>query len=138
MRILIVLTSHDRLGDTGIPTGFWYEELAAPYYVFTDAGHEVTLASPQGGRAPVDPKSAQPPFDTDASHRLDADEQALEALANTFRLADLAAENFDAVFYPGGHGPLYDLATDPRPLHSSRTLVPLGESSRPCATGLRS
>jgi putative intracellular protease/amidase len=113
MKILIVLTSHDRLGDTGIPTGFWSEELAAPYYLFTDAGHEVTLASPKGGKAPVDPKSAQPPFDTDASRRFDSDETAQEALADTSRLDDVSPDDFDAVFYPGGHGPLYDLAGDP-------------------------
>lgn len=114
MKILIILTSHDQLGDTGIPTGFWAEELAGPYYLFTDAGHDVTLASPKGGKAPVDPKSARPPFDTDASRRFDADEQAQEALAGTSRLEDLSIEDFDAVFYPGGHGPLYDLAGDPQ------------------------
>jgi putative intracellular protease/amidase len=113
MKILIVLTSHDQLGDTGVPTGFWYEELAGPYYLFTDAGHDVTLASPRGGKAPVDPKSARPPYDTDASNRFEADEQAQAALANTVRLEDLSLEDFDAVFYPGGHGPLYDLAGDP-------------------------
>lgn len=113
MKILIVLTSHDQLGDTGIPTGFWYEELAAPYYVFVDSGHEVTLSSPRGGLAPVDPKSAEPPFDTEATHRFDADEDAQKALATTKRLADLSGDDFDAVFYAGGHGPLYDLATDP-------------------------
>ncbi|MDX1887249.1 type 1 glutamine amidotransferase domain-containing protein [Mycolicibacterium sp. 120270] len=112
MKILIVLTSHDRLGDTDIPTGFWYEELAGPYYLFTEAGHDVTLASPRGGKAPVDPKSARPPYATDASNRFEADEQAQKALANTVRLDDLAVDDFDAVFYPGGHGPLYDLAGD--------------------------
>lgn len=112
MRILIVLTSHDRLGDTGIPTGFWYEELAAPYYVFTDGGHATTLASPRGGLAPVDPKSAASPFDTDTTRRFDVDEDAQKALATTKRLSDLEPIDFDAVFYPGGHGPLYDLATD--------------------------
>jgi putative intracellular protease/amidase len=113
MRILIVLTSHDQLGSTGVKTGLWYEELAAPYYVFTDAGHELTLVSPKGGRPPVDPKSTTPPFDTPAGHRFDADEQALEVFANTGLLNDVSADDFDTVFYPGGHGPLYDLAEDP-------------------------
>ena len=112
MKILIVLTSHDQLGDTGIPTGFWYEELAAPYYVFTDDGHQVTLASPRGGLAPVDPKTVNPPFDTDATRRFDADNEAQHALADTERLDGLSPDEFDAVYYPGGHGPLYDLATD--------------------------
>jgi putative intracellular protease/amidase len=113
MRILIVLTSHDQLGGTGVKTGLWYEELAAPYYVFTEAGHELTLVSPKGGRPPVDPKSTTPPFDTPAGHRFDADEQALAVFANTGGLNDVAADDFDTVFYPGGHGPLFDLAEDP-------------------------
>jgi putative intracellular protease/amidase len=114
MKILIVITSHDRLDGTDIPTGYWDEELAGPYYVFTGDGHDVTLASPKGGKPPVDPKSAQPPFDTDASRRFDADEDAQKALVNTIRLDELSPDDFDAVFYPGGHGPLYDLATDPQ------------------------
>jgi putative intracellular protease/amidase len=113
MKILIVLTSHDQLGSSGAKTGLWYEELAAPYYVFTDAGHELTLVSPKGGKPPVDPKSTNPPFDTPAGHRFDADEQALAAFATTGKLEDVSAEDFDTVFYPGGHGPLYDLAEDP-------------------------
>ena len=113
MKILIVLTSHDQLGDTGVKTGLWYEELAAPYYVFTDAGHELTLVSPKGGKPPIDPKSMKPPFDTPASHRFDADEQALSAFANTGLLKDVSSDDFDTVFYPGGHGPLFDLADDP-------------------------
>ena len=113
MKILIVLTSHDQLGDTGVKTGLWYEELAAPYYVFTDAGHELTLVSPKGGKPPIDPKSMKPPFDTPASHRFDADEQALSAFANTGLLKDVSSDDFDTVFYPGGHGPLFDLAEDP-------------------------
>jgi putative intracellular protease/amidase len=113
MKILIVLTSHDQLGSSGAKTGLWFEELAAPYYVFTDAGHELTLVSPKGGRPPVDPKSTNPPFDTPAGHRFDADEQALAVFANTGKLDDVSAEDFDTVFYPGGHGPLFDLAEDP-------------------------
>ena len=113
MKILIVLTSHDQLGDTGVKTGLWYEELAAPYYVFTDAGHELTLVSPKGGKPPIDPKSMKPPFDTPASHRFDADGQALSAFANTGLLKDVSSDDFDTVFYPGGHGPLFDLADDP-------------------------
>jgi len=113
MKILIVLTSHDHLGNTGVKTGLWYEELAAPYYVFTDAGHELTLVSPKGGKPPIDPKSMKPPFDTPASHRFDADEQALSAFANTGLLKDVSSDDFDTVFYPGGHGPLFDLAEDP-------------------------
>jgi putative intracellular protease/amidase len=113
VRILIVLTSHDQLGSTGVPTGLWYEELAAPYYLFTDAGHELTLVSPKGGKPPVDPKSTKPPFDTPAGRRFDADQQAQAVFANTGLLSDVSADDFDTVFYPGGHGPLFDLAEDP-------------------------
>ena len=112
MRILIVVTSHGELGDSGEKTGLWYEEFAAPYYVFFDAGHTVTLVSPKGGQPPIDPMSTKPPFDTEATRRLDSDEQALAALANTGVLRQAAAADFDAVFYPGGHGPLFDLAED--------------------------
>lgn len=110
MKVLIVLTSHDKLGNTGKKTGFWLEELAAPYYVFKDAGAEITLASPKGGQPPLDPKSAEPNFQTDATRRFDADAEAGRALANTMKLADVSAEDFDTVFYPGGHGPMWDLA----------------------------
>lgn len=113
MKILIVLTSHDKLGDTGEKTGFWLEELAAPYYVFKDAGVEMTLASPNGGQPPLDPKSAAPDAQTEATRRFNADAEATAALAHTHRLADIDAAAFDAVFYPGGHGPLWDLARDP-------------------------
>lgn len=110
MQILIVLTSHDQLGDTGRKTGFWLEELAAPWYVFRDAGVELTLASPAGGQAPIDPASeAQETPDT---QRFKADSDAMAALASTDRLADVDLADFDAVFYPGGHGPLWDLAND--------------------------
>lgn len=112
MRVLIVLTSHDRLGDTGEPTGFWLEELASPYLCLVDAGAEVTLASPQGGRPPLDPKSHAPDFQTDATRRFEADETATAALANTRVLSELDAADYDAVFYPGGHGPLWDLSSD--------------------------
>ena len=112
MKVLIVLTSHDELGNTGEKTGFWLEELAAPYYVFRDAGAEVTLASPRGGQPPLDPKSASPDFQTAATRRFEADAAAKAALAATHRLADMAIGDYDAVFYPGGHGPLWDLASD--------------------------
>jgi putative intracellular protease/amidase len=112
MKILMVLTSHDKLGETGEKTGFWLEEFAAPYYVFKDAGAEITLASPLGGQPPLDPKSDAPEFQTEATRRFKADNASQAVLANTFKLADISAENFDAVFYPGGHGPLWDLAED--------------------------
>ncbi|EER58613.1 ThiJ/PfpI domain protein [Acidovorax delafieldii 2AN] len=111
-KILMVLTSHDQLGNTGAKTGFWLEEFAAPYYVFKDAGAEVTLASPKGGQPPLDPKSDDPGAQTDATRRFKADAAAQKALAHTERLADVQAVDFDAVFYPGGHGPLWDLAED--------------------------
>jgi len=110
--ILMVLTSHDQLGDTGKKTGFWLEEFAAPYYVFKDAGVQITLASPKGGQPPLDPKSDDPGAQTDATRRFKADTDAQRVLANTVALASVRAEDFDAVFYPGGHGPLWDLAED--------------------------
>jgi putative intracellular protease/amidase len=113
MNILMVLTSHDQLGDTGKKTGFWLEEFAAPYYVFKDAGAQITLASPQGGQPPLDPQSDAPDAQTEATRRFKADKKAQQALAQTRRLADVKADAFDAVFYPGGHGPLWDLANDP-------------------------
>ena len=112
MRILMVLTSHDRLGDTGRKTGLWLEEFAAPYYVFRDAGSSVTLASPLGGQPPLDPKSDEPGSQTPATRRFYADPEAQAALANTRVLASVSADDFNAVFYPGGHGPLWDLAED--------------------------
>jgi len=112
-KILLVLTSHDRLGDTGQKTGFWLEELAAPYYAFVDAGAQVTLASPKGGQPPLDPKSNEPSFLTETTRRFEADAKAKAALANTKKLSDVLIVDFDAVFYPGGHGPLWDLAEDP-------------------------
>jgi len=112
MKILMVLTSHDRLGDTGKKTGFWLEEFAAPYYVFKDAGAEITLASPKGGQPPLDPKSDQPDAQTESTHRFRADAEATAALGSTRVLAEVVSDEFDAVFYPGGHGPLWDLAND--------------------------
>jgi putative intracellular protease/amidase len=112
MKILTVLTSHDQLGQTGRKTGFWLEELAAPYYVFKDAGVEVVLASPKGGHPPLDPKSNEPDFQTDATRRFEVDTEANSALASTIRLDTVNQSDFDAVFYPGGHGPLWDLAED--------------------------
>lgn len=112
MKVLIVLTSHSELGNTGEKTGFWVEEFAAPYYVLADAGIETTLASPKGGQPPIDPKSEQPDFQTEATHRFDKDEALKNKLAHTHKLSEVKAEDFDAVFYPGGHGPLWDLAND--------------------------
>ncbi len=112
MKILMVLTSHDRLGDTGKKTGFWLEEFAAPYYVFKDAGAEIVLASPKGGQPPIDPKSDEPDALTDATHRFREDDEATAALASTHVLAEVVNDDFDAIFYPGGHGPLWDLAND--------------------------
>lgn len=113
MKILMVLTSHDRLGSTGQSTGFWLEEFAAPYYVFKDAGADITLASPKGGPPPLDPKSNAPDAQTAATERYRHDKDAIQALTHTRRLSSVIGEDFDAVFYPGGHGPLWDLAEDP-------------------------
>ena len=112
MKILMILTSHDMLGDTGKKTGFWLEEFAAPYYVFKDAGAEITLASPKGGQPPLDPKSDAPDAQTEATKRFKEDPQAVELLASTHILSEINAADYDAVFYPGGHGPLWDLAND--------------------------
>jgi putative intracellular protease/amidase len=112
MKILMVLTSHDTLGNTGRKTGFWLEELAAPYYVFKDAGAEIVLASPKGGQPPLDPKSNEPNFRTDLTRRFEADAPANAQLASTRRLDSVKAADFDTVFYPGGHGPMWDLAED--------------------------
>ena len=112
-RILMILTSHDQLGDTGRRTGFWLEEFAAPYYVFRDAGHDITLASPKGGRPPVDPTSTLPQMQTDSTRRFEADDAAKAALTSSIPLSEVDVTEFDAVFYPGGHGPLWDLVDDP-------------------------
>lgn len=111
-KILMVLTSHDELGTTGKKTGFWLEEFAAPYYTFVDAGAEVTLASPKGGQPPLDPMSDQPDAQTDDTRRFRNDDEAQQRLATTKKLADIDAADFDAVFIPGGHGPMWDLSTD--------------------------
>jgi putative intracellular protease/amidase/catechol 2,3-dioxygenase-like lactoylglutathione lyase family enzyme len=113
MKILMVLTSHDQLGDTGRKTGFWLEEFAAPYFVFRDAGVQLTLASPKGGQPPLDPKSDLPENQTPPMARFKDDKTAREALANTVKLSSVKSEDFDTVFYPGGHGPMWDLAEDP-------------------------
>jgi putative intracellular protease/amidase len=112
MKILMVLTSHDKLGDTGNKTGFWLEEFAAPYYVFKDAGADITLASPKGGQPPLDPSSDADDAQTDATKRFKADDASQKELANTAVLSTISADGYDAVFYPGGHGPLWDLAED--------------------------
>ncbi|EPA98261.1 type 1 glutamine amidotransferase domain-containing protein [Pseudomonas sp. G5(2012)] len=112
MKILMVLTSHDQLGNTGKKTGFWLEEFAAPYYVFKDAGAQLTLASPKGGQPPLDPKSDEPDAQTDATRRFRQDPAAQSALASTVMLGTVKAGDYDAIFYPGGHGPLWDLAED--------------------------
>jgi putative intracellular protease/amidase len=130
MKVLIVLTSHDKLGDTGHKTGFWLEELAAPYYRFKEAGWQVVLASPQGGRPPLDPKSNEPGFQTEQTRRFEADPEATAALADTVRLDSVSADDFDTVFYPGGHGPLWDLAED---TNSARLIETTLRSGKPLA-----
>ncbi|HWU02440.1 MAG TPA: type 1 glutamine amidotransferase domain-containing protein [Novosphingobium sp.] len=113
MKILMVLTSHDALGNTGKKTGFWLEEFAAPYYTFLDAGADITVASPAGGQPPLDPKSDLPDFQTELTRRFKADPAAQAVLANTVKLETVSHEDFDTAFYPGGHGPLWDLAESP-------------------------
>jgi putative intracellular protease/amidase len=130
MNILMVLTSHDALGDTGKKTGFWLEEFAAPYYVLSDAGAKITLASPKGGQPPLDPTSDAPVAQTDDTRRFKDDAEAGKALAATVKLADLDLGSFDAVFYPGGHGPLWDLAEDPANIH---LIEAFATSNRPVA-----
>ncbi|GGG45136.1 dimethylallyltransferase [Croceivirga lutea] len=110
--IVFVLTSHEELGNTGEKTGFWVEEFAAPYYLLKDKGVNITLASPKGGQPPIDPKSEMEDFQTPATERFNQDKETQEKLANTIKLENVNQEDFDAVFYPGGHGPLWDLATD--------------------------
>lgn len=127
MKILMVLTSHDQLGDTGRKTGFWLEELAAPYFVFKDAGAEIVLASPKGGQPPLDPKSNEPEFRTDLTLRFEADAAAEAQLASTVRLNTVKQEDFDSVFYPGGHGPMWDLAEDPDSIKLIESFVAAGK-----------
>ncbi len=112
MKILMVLTSHDKLGESGHKTGFWAEEFAAPYYLFKDAGAEVTIATPKGGQPPIDPNSEQADAQTTATVRLFEDEDTMDQLATSLKLSEIKADDYDAVFYPGGHGPMWDLAND--------------------------
>jgi putative intracellular protease/amidase len=128
MKILIVLTSNDRLGDTGEKTGFWLEELAAPYYEFCEAGADITLASPAGGEPPLDPRSDRPEARTQATRRFRQDPEALNRLTHTDKLADVSADDFDAVFYPGGHGPMWDLPDNPESIALIEALIRDGKS----------
>ena len=130
MNILMILTSHDQLGDTGRKTGFWLEEFAAPYYVFKDAGAHVTLASPKGGQPPIDPASDDPSAQTEATKRFKADPAAQAALARTDQLEILRVSDFDALFYPGGHGPLWDLSEDGNSISLIEAMI---ESGKPVA-----
>ncbi|WP_053214907.1 type 1 glutamine amidotransferase domain-containing protein [Pseudomonas sp. Q12-87] len=127
MKILMVLTSHDTLGNTGRKTGFWLEELAAPYYTFLAANAEIVLASPKGGQPPLDPKSNEPSFQTDLTRRFENDAAATAQLANTVRLDSVSQNDFDAVFYPGGHGPLWDLAEDPKSIRLIEAFLAAGK-----------
>lgn len=129
-KILMVLTSHDQLGDTGKKTGFWLEEFAAPYYVLKDAGASITVVSPAGGQPPLDPKSDAPDAQTDATRRFKADPDAQRVLASTGKLSEVNADDFDAVFYPGGHGPLWDLAED---RHSIALIEAMAAADKPVA-----
>jgi putative intracellular protease/amidase len=127
MKILMVLTSHDQLGNTAKKTGFWLEEFAAPYYVFKDAGADITLASPKGGQPPLDPKSDAPDAQTDATRRFKADAESQRALAATAPLASVRLDEYDGVFYPGGHGPLWDLAEDANSIRTIETMFKAGK-----------
>lgn len=127
MKILMVLTSHDELGTTGKKTGFWLEEFAAPYYVFKDAGAEITLASPKGGQPPLDPKSDEKDFQTAATERFKSDGEAQAALAQTLKLSEISPADYDALFYPGGHGPLWDLAEDKNSISLIETMYTQGK-----------
>jgi len=127
MKILMVLTSHEELGNTGKKTGFWLEEFAAPYYVFKDSGAEITLASPKGGQPPLDPKSTEKEFQTAATERFRADKEAQAALANTAKLTEISPADYDALFYPGGHGPIWDLAEDRHSIALIETMYAQGK-----------
>jgi putative intracellular protease/amidase len=128
MKVLMVLTSHDQLGNTGRKTGFWLEELAAPYYVFKDADAQITLASPNGGRPPLDPKSNEPMFQTDITRRFEKDADAEAQLDKTVRLDSVRQEDYDTVFYPGGHGPMWDLAEDKDSIKLLESFVTSGKT----------
>ena len=127
MKVLMVLTSHDQLGNTGRKTGFWLEELAAPYYVFKDAGAEISLASPKGGRPPLDPKSNEPGFQTDITRRFEKDADGNTQLGSTLRLENVKQQDFDTVFYPGGHGPMWDLAEDKNSVKLLESFIAAGK-----------
>ena len=127
MKILMVLTSHDQLGNTGKKTGFWLEEFAAPYFAFKDAGVQLTLASPKGGQPPLDPKSDEPDAQTEATERFRKDSAAQSALASTVVLSSVKADDYDAIFYPGGHGPLWDLAEDKHSIALIETFYKAGK-----------
>ena len=128
MKVLMVITSHDQLGNTGRKTGFWLEELAAPYYVFKDAGVDITLASPKGGRPPLDPKSNEPENRTELTLRFESDEEAEAQLNQTVRLDSVKQEDFDTVFYPGGHGPMWDLAEDKNSIKLLESFLAAGKT----------
>jgi putative intracellular protease/amidase len=128
MKVLMVLTSHDQLGNTGRKTGFWLEELAAPYYVFKDAAVQITLASPKGGRPPLDPKSNEANFRTDLTRRFEADADANAQLDRTVRLESVQQEDYDTIFYPGGHGPMWDLAEDKASIKLLESVVAAGKT----------
>ena len=131
MKIVIVLTSHSKLGNTDQKTGFWIEEFATPYYIFKEAGAQITLATPNGGQPPIDPKSDTPENQTESTIRYKKDENLLKLIANTIKLQDISAKDFDAVFYPGGHGPLWDLATDK---NSIKLIEDFWDAKKPVAT----
>lgn len=131
MKILMVLTSHDKLGNTGKKTGFWLEEFATPYFVFKDAGADIVLASPLGGQPPIDPKSDDPATQTESTRRFKADDKAVALLANTLKLSEISANDVDAIFYPGGHGPLWDLAENSTSITLIETLL---AANKPVAT----
>src|SRR6478735_8243408 len=128
MKIVIVLTSHDTLGNTGRKTGFWLEELAAPYFVFKDSGTQVVLASPKGGQPPLEPESNEPAFQTDITRRFEADAAANAQLAATVRLESVKQEDYDTVFYPGGHGPMWDLAEDKNSIKLLESFLAAGKT----------
>src|SRR5271154_7362308 len=128
MKILMVLTSHDQLGYTGRKTGFWLEEFAAPYYRFKDAGAQIVIASPKGGQPPLDPKSNEPGFQTDLTHRFEADAAAKAQLASTVRLDSVKQKDYDTVFYPGGHGPMWDLAEDQNSIKLLESFLAAGKT----------
>jgi putative intracellular protease/amidase len=127
MKVLMILTSHDELGNTGRKTGFWLEELAAPYYAFKAAGADIVLASPKGGQPPLDPKSNEPSFQTELTRRFEADPAAMAQLAATVRLDSVSQADFDTVFYPGGHGPLWDLAEDRHSIRLIESFIATGK-----------